>query len=296
MTRVVAAALVCLAVTLSASHAAAESRHSVVWRDATFFRYNPLGLVTAAALEYRLRLYDSDHPLFSQNYVSVAATPMLSPVYARLGGTLELMPLSVLRLGVGYEYISYFGNMGFMQSFDAYDADASDAALDANKEAGEHYGGHGTQLSFSALLQAKVGPIAVRSKAVLGRVDYALRDSDIALFDPLLDILVPVEGWIWTNDLDALYVGDRFVAGLRHSAVDAVYPDVDNSADPNGPIHRLGPLFVLQVAGDGTGVVSNVSAVALLQLYLSHRYRAGQEVTRALPYIGLGVIVEGSLL
>lgn len=296
MFRVLAVAFVCALVFFSSSTVAAQSKHSVVWRDATFFRYNPLGLITSAALEYRLRLYDSDHPLFAQNYVSAAATPVLTPAFTRLGGTVEVMPLSIVRLGVSYEYIKYFSTFGHLQSFEGPSADVSEATRDANEDAGDPYDGYGSQLSFTALLQAKVGPIAVRTKAVVGRLDYTLEDGDTVFFDPFLDILSPQEGWIWTNDLDALYVGNGFIVGLRHSAVDAIYPDMDGAEDPNGPIHRVGPLVVLQIAGDGEGVISNVSAVALLQLYLQHRYRAGQEISRALLYTGIGIIVEGSLL
>ncbi len=271
-----------------------EPRGKLLWSDATFFRYNPLGLITSASLEYQYRLHDSEHPALSTNYLSVAFRPIVTPAFARLGATAEIMPLSLLRLGVGYELIPFFGAFGYLQSFQDAEADMWEDTLDDNADAGENYATFGRQLSFTGLLQAKAGPIAVRSKATLANVTFDLEGDDTVFFDPFLGIALPERGWYVVNDLDALYVGGRLVAGLRHTYIDSFIPDEPD--DPNGPIHRLGPLIVYEIAGDGEGKLQAVKAVGLFQLYLKHRYRAGQEMTRWFPYTGIGIIVEGQLL
>lgn len=294
-------ALVCLPATAqetateTETEAEVESRHSVVWTDTTVFRYNPLGMITAGELEYRLRLYNTSHPLFATNYVSLAATPILTPAFTRLGAKFEVMPLSVLRLGVRYEFIQYFGAFDYFQSFDDPLADVSEDTIEANGEANENYVTNGTQLSFLLLLQAKVGPIAVRTKATLFHNEYDVTEGDTVFYDPFTDIMLPASGWAFTNDLDALYLRERLVAGLRYTTVQTFLPGVETADDPNGPIHRIGPLVVYTVH-EGSGALESIKVLGLFQWHLTHRYRAGQEVTRALPYLGVGAIFAGRLL
>lgn len=276
---------------------AQQGRSSVHWKDANVFRWNPLGLISAGEVEYRLRLYFHDHPALEQNYVSAALTPVLTPAFARLGGRVEVMPLTLLRLGVQYEFIPFFGNFDYLQSFDTPLAPVDDDAIEARGEAGENYSTTATQLSFTGLLQAKVGPIAARTKVVLGRVSADLREGDDYFYDSTLDLILPRDGWLITNELDVLYIGGRLVAGLRHTFLRSMLTLPEGTTDdPNNPVHRLGPLVLYQFAGDGEGALSSVSALGLFQVYLVHRHRAGQDVTRALPYIGVGILLEGRLL
>ena len=89
--------LIALAAPCAASAQQAEPPGSLHWKDTSVFRWNPLGLVTAGELEYRHRLYLSEHPLFERNYVALAATPVLTPPFTRLGARLEVMPLAAAR-------------------------------------------------------------------------------------------------------------------------------------------------------------------------------------------------------
>jgi len=207
------------------------------------------------------------------------------------------MPLSLLRLGVQYEFIPYFGTFDYFQSFEDALAPVDDDSIEANGEDGQNYVTAGTQLSFTGLLQLKVGPIAARTKVLFGRVSYDVREGDAVFYDPFLDLMLPAEGWVVTNDLDVLYIAGDLVAGVRHSFLKSMVPlPAGTTDDPNNPIHRLGPLIVYKFAGDGEGAVTSVSALGLFQLYLVHRHRAGQSTSQAIPYTGVGVIVEGQLL
>ena len=47
--------------------------------------------------------------------------------------------------------------------------------------------------------------------------------------------------------------------------------------------------------GDDEGLLHKVSALGLFQWYLAHRYRAGQASSRLIPYLGVGVIMEGRI-
>ncbi len=283
-------ATLCVSSTASAQK---TSPHALVWKDTSAFRYNPLGIVTAAELEYRLRMYNKTASLF-RNYVSLAATPILSPAYTRLGAKLEVVPLALLSLAVKYEFIQYFGGFDFLQSFPDQTADMSDAAIEANGEAGENYSTSGTQLSFIGLLQAKAGPIAIRTRATLFNVDMDLNEGDTVFYDPLLDNVLPASGWGITNELDLIYIKRALFAGVRHTFTRAFLDEVAN--DTNQAQHRLGPLILYEIfKRPDKSALNSIKLLGLFQWYLSHRYRSGQETTAALPYIGVGAILEGRL-
>lgn len=293
MKRIFASSLVLCAL-LASTPAVAQSRHSIHWKDTTAIRYNPLGLVSAAEVDYRLRMYMSPASIL-YNYVSIAATPMISPAYSRLGGKLEIMPLALMSLAVKYEYINFFGTFDFLQSFPDQTADMSDAALAANGDADQHYATSGTQLSFIGLLQAKVGSVAIRTRATLFQNRYDVRDGDTVLYDPLLDNVLPADGWGITNELDGIYMKRALIAGVRYTYTKAFLDEVPN--DTNQAQHRVGPLVLYEVfRRPPKSALNSIKLLGLFQWYVSHRYRSGQETTIALPYLGVGAILEGRIL
>lgn len=293
MKRLIASAVL-LSLLCCSTAFAQQSRHSIVWKDTSAVRYNPLGLVTAGELEYRLRMYNSGATIF-KNYISLAATPILSPAYTRLGAKLEIVPIALLSLAVKYEFIQYFGGFDFFQSFPDQTANMSDDALAANGDAGENYSTSGTQLSLIGLLQMKVGPIAVRNRVTVFQNHYELNAGDTVMYDPFLDIVLPGDGWAMTNELDVLYIKRALIAGVRHTFVRSFIDEVPD--DPNASVHRLGPLVLYEVFHRPAGhPLSSIKLLGLFQWYLQHRYRAGQESSAALPYMGVGAILEGTIL
>jgi hypothetical protein len=170
----------------------------------------------------------------------------------------------------------------------------SDDTLEANGDAGENYVANGTQLSLIGLLQLKVGPIAVRSRVTVFQNKYDANDGDTVMYDPFLDIALPVDGWGMTNELDMLYVKRALIAGVRHTFTRSFLDDVPN--DPNKAYHRLGPLILYEVFRKRDAALSSIKLLGLFQWYLSHRYRTGQTESQAIPYMGVGAILEGKLL
>jgi hypothetical protein len=276
-----------------------QPKQQLVWSELAVVRANPLGLNFDGTLDYQLRLYQSDSDLFATNYVSLAAKPIVTPAFTRLGARAQIMPLSILKLGVHYEFIQYFGSFDYLQSFEDPTAEWDPDTIEANGEADGNYVTSGTQLSFTGLLQAKVGPIAVRTDFMLARTDYALEGNDDVFYDPYPDIMLAAEGWHWTNDADLLYMNGPLIAGVRHSLVASSLPDIEPEDDPNGPVHRLGPLVLYkfwQNNGEGPNAFDSMRALALVQWYLTHRFRAGQWSSQAIPYMGFGVVFQGRFL
>lgn len=275
--------------------AAVDSPHSVTYRNLVAIRLNPLGLVDALSVDYQYRLYKSDSPLFANNFLGVNVQPVLSPAYFRMGGGIVAQPLSILRLGANYEYINFFGNFDFLQSYPTPAANWSDSAIEEAGEAGLNYSATGKQLTLSALLQMKVGPIAARSNLKLMRFDMDLREGDIVWYDPLLDYLLPANGWGFTNDADLLYITDfDLIAGLRYNVTGASYDE--ELEDPNETTHRIGPLISYTFSSNPGEMVDSFGGFMLINWYLSHRFRTGEDVSQAVPYFAIGVTVTGNLL
>jgi hypothetical protein len=278
---------------------AQQPAQQLVWNELAVIRANPLGLNFDGTLEYQLRLYQSDSDLFATNYVSLAAKPIITPAFTRLGARAEIMPLSILRLGVHYEFIQYFGSYDYLQSFEDPTAEWDPDSIEAGGDADENYTANGTQLTFQGLFQLKFGPIAARTQFKLARTNYALEGNDDVFYDPYTDIMLPADGWYWTNDADLLYIGDPLIAGIRHSVVASSLPGIEPEDDPNGPVHRLGPLILFTFwknASEGPNALESMRVLGLFQWYLSHRYRAGQWSSQAIPYTGIGVVLQGAFL
>ncbi len=280
------------------SLASAESPHDIVWSNTTAVRLNPLGLVVATDVEYRFRLYESESLALKNNFVGVGVQPIISPAWFRGGPFLSIQPASVANFRVGYEPVTYFGGFDQVLSFPDANSEYDDDTLEALGEAGENAATSGSVLYVAALLQAKVGPVAVRNNLRFSKFNVDLPDGDTVYYEQTWDILVPGDGWIFTNDADVLFLTDfGLVAGVRYNVTNALYDDFPNSEDnENGPIHRLGPLISYGVYSNPGGSVDSFSVFTLVNWHLSHRYRTGEKVSQAVPYFALGIKTTGDLL
>lgn len=283
-------------------------KNRLAFHSITALRANPLGLLELLTLSYRSRIHRSEVPALLDNFAGLGFAAELTPAFGRVGPMLEIQPLSVLRLWATYQVAAYFGTFDLFQSFPTPGSDYSDDRLDTlgALEAPEaNYPTTGTQVTFGANLQAKVGPIAVRSGFRLVRPDYDLRDGDQTFYDQFYDLLVLDEGWYFTNDADLLFVTDfGLAAGLRWTASRVFYdgweaptgsPMPDDAAFPTST-HRLGPFLAYNFDKGPPGVFfNNPTAILILNWWLEHPYRTGQEVTQALPYIALGFAFNGDI-
>lgn len=288
-------AVVVLLCTFSTS-SFAETPHNVVWSNTTAARLNPLGLVSATDVEYRFRLYESDSLALANNFIGAGVQPILSPAWFRGGPFISLQPASVANFKAGYEYVSYFGTFDQVLSFPDPSAEHSDDRLEELGEAGENEATSGGVFYVSALLQAKVGPVAIRNALRFNKFNVDLPDGDTVYYEQTWDILVPGNGWIFTNDADVLFLTDfGLVAGVRYNVTNAFYDLADGEENPNGPIHRIGPLISYGFYNNPGGAVDSFSVFTLINWHLTHRYRTGEEVSQAVPYFALGIKTTGDL-
>ncbi len=283
------------------------ARHRVSYEAAAAARYNPLGLFLFGNVSYRERLYRSDSVALLDNHVGIGLAGAVSPAFGRIGVRADVQPLTILRLSATYLFGAYFGTFGNLQSYASPDGDWSDSARDAAEDAPDPdqrpYATHGHQLQLAAQLQLKLGGFVIRDTFVGQWTSYALRPGDVGYYDPVLDTLVPNGGFTLANDLDLLYVfdGTGWMAGARYNWTRPVYTSADWVNDPDGSetydnvIQRIGPLLGYTFEGTGPGF-QRPTLLLLLQWYAVHRFRTGEDVSRAVPYVGVALLTKGDLL
>jgi hypothetical protein len=245
------------------------------------------------------RLYDSKNPALRSNLVGLNLTLLASPALVKTGLELVVQPLSVLSFGLSYEVLGFFGNFDFLQSFPSATSESSDADIKALGAAKLNYPGYGGVLTFSALFQVKFGPIALRSDLHLIRYDMHLRAGDTVFYDPILDILSPKNGLTITDDTDLLYVSNVGLAGgVRYTVTQSFftaqnYAPGEAQVNPNG-IHRLGPFLAYTFFDRESSKRFNAPTLVLVaQWHIVHRYRAGEQVSAALPWLALAFTFKG---
>lgn len=288
------------------------SPHQFRYQNTLVFRLNPIGLIDQAQLGYRYRLFNPednrpDAPLgqrvLQNTYVGIAFAPSMSPAFARPGVLVEVQPLALMRFSALYERQFHYGTFDTIQSYASPNAEFSDEDQDEGGEAGRNYSTSGHSLTLSAMLQMKVGKIAARSNYRAQWTKMDTRNGDPAYYDIMFDVLQPAEGWMHTTDTDLLYyVKDTLILGVRHTWLTVEYPDdafapgeARGPSEDNVPLHRLGPIVVYRL-NDTTGTAFNQPTVfAMANWWLSHRYRTGEEVSQAFPYVLLGFAFNGDL-
>lgn len=256
------------------------------------FRVNPLGLETQNRLVLQKRLFDSTSVLLRDTFVNAAASMKLSPASLKVGPTVEIQPAAVFNLRASYEYTQFLGIMGFLQSYPDPLRDFSDDALDAGED--NAYSTNGHHFMLEPTLQAKVGPIAVRTKFSFEYWNLSLRDGETTFYDPFLDSLLAGKGWVYTNDSDVIYLADRWATGVRFSGVWPQYgadQGITGDTKANNSHMRVGPFGSYALNQDEGTLFNRPTVVASVAWYLKHPSRQG-----ALPFMFVGFAFNSDLM
>ncbi len=291
--------IIVILITLTAT-AMAETRprHRLRYQNFTVFRVNPGGVQNQFELGYRVRLYDREDILFRTGYAGVSFNPTLTPALVRLGVKAEIEPLAVLLLSAKWEWIQYFGVLNHLQSFTDTDSDYSDTSIEAR---GESRAQGGWQLTLSAEVRAKLGPLVVRDRLNMMLSHFELESGHRVWYDPSFDLLTPDQGWSLTNDADLLLflLNKRLIVGVRHNTSHAFYPDGalgKGGVQDNTPLQRLGPLVAWRFFDEPGAIWNRPTLVLLVNWYLEHPNRTGRDTSQALPYMAFGFAFSGDLL
>ena len=279
-------------------------RHKWIYSTLIALRYNPLGATIDFKSGHRMQVIDKDSVLFRESYLLSGLRVFTTPAYTRLGPHIEFQPLALLNLYAGYNFVGYYSTFDLMQSFPTATSDYSDTRLDERGEAGENYPTYGAIADISALLQAKVGPIAVRDNLVFYWANMRLRNGDRVWYDQFMDVAFPAKGWGLTNDADLIYLfpDSGLKLGVRHSMIHVFYDEDDFlPGEPvtkrvNSPHHRVGPAILYTFYDVPSQRFNKPTFVLLTQWFFQHRFRVGQDVHPAIPQITLAFTFQGDLL
>ncbi len=261
-------------------------------------RVNPLGLMLFSRLGHKWRLSSSDSMLFENTYLELGPSVAASPAWARGGVTLTVQPINLFRFRLKSEAIGLFGTFGSTQSWEnglqANNQGWSDSVLNAREDTvGDNYATYGLRSSAEGLLQAKVGPVAVRSTFQTVHQVLQLRDGDQLVYDQVLDVLIPNNGFALNNDADLLGLiqDGRFVAGVRHTWTHT--PAAHDGDTPAYTQQRVGPMFMWSILDDASKAHGQVQLITMAQWWLQHANRTGQDVPQGIPYFVLAVKTSG---
>ena len=219
-------------------------------------------------------------------------TPLLlAPSLFRPGIGVELQPVSVLRLYLGYEPTIYFGAVGSLHSFASPDADYGSSAFQLGgppAPPGALYAAVVHQLAFAATAQFARRWFAIRSTWRGQWVHAGLRDGDTVFYDPFYAVLLPRTGLMLHTETDAVYRSRFGLAAGLHYAL---------TMTPYARVQQLGATVGYTFSAHSRrGAFAAPTLVVLVAWYLEDRYRTGQLVSQAIPMIGLGFNFRGSLL
>lgn len=298
MTRLALTALALLLTTEAAAEEPAATLPSshLYFAQLDVIRYNPLGLESQNRLMFEKRLMDSDSILFSNTFVSGGLSVKLNPAFVKVGPLVELQPIALLHIRGGYEFMQFFGTFDYVQSYaeptdpEGYSDDNRDLHAD------EAYVTNGHHLFVEPTVQAKGGPVAIRSKTAIEYWMMGLEGSDTVWYDATLDTYVPGTGLVLANDSDLLYLAGKLTAGVRFSTVAPKYNDSHFSngkpADFEPMGHsRIGPLVAYTLKEKKGEHAGKGSLLANVGWYLNHPNREG-----ALPYILVGYAFNKDLM
>lgn len=277
-------------------------KHRIVHKNTFAVRYNPLGLLYDGRFSYRFRLYENDSKILRDNFIGVGIAPTASPAFLRIGPYIEFNPVSIFGLWAAIQYVQYFGSFDLLQGFPGAQSTFSDSAIRANTM--NRLPANGWELTIGANLQFKVGPVVVRSLARLVNGNMNLRAGDTVYYDQFYDVLAPNRGWYLTNDVDVLWQGleDKFLAGARYTMTLPFY-DPTRHYDPNSTVgnvdnslHRVGPFFGYTFKVEDGAAFNTPTVFLLVQWWLKNPNRTGQDVSQAIPLMGVGFQMTGDFL
>lgn len=278
---------------------------ALIYSSLTVLRVNPLGLQEQAEIGLQARMWSSDSLLLKDSFAGIYFSPLLTPAFLAPAVTIKVQPLAVLRLEARYAWVKYLGTFNLLQSYPSPAADYSDSALEARGDAA--YDTSGTNLTLTAELRGKVGPVVARTRLAAAYHDMELNAGDRVWYDQYYDLLVSGSGWTLTNDLDVLYQipmdeasGSMLMLGARYTLGVPLYGDADYPAGAvqehdNGPFHRVGPMAVYTFFDEPGAAFNKPSIIAIVNWHLVHRFRTGEDTSAALPYLVIAFAFTGEL-
>lgn len=259
--------------------------------------YNPIGLEYNTKIGYQARQGHSDNILFKDTYLFLGGNVRLNPCYAAVGPMVEWQPIAVFNLRIRADAFRFFGILGMLQSFRSPYDDYSDTLQAQRSAANDLYGTSGWHLGIEPTLQAQVGPIAIQNKLTAERWGIQMRGDDTVFYDAGPDTLIPANSWLLADEVNVVYLGGPLVLGASFRYLTPIYSGEEfrPGEDPKGVDNsnmRIGALAAYTFFDNGYTAFNKPTVFALVGVHLRNRYRTGADVSRVIPYVGVGVAFQ----
>lgn len=260
----------------------APPEQRVYWSSLNLFRLNPLGLESQNRLMYHKRLMQSDSMLFRDTFAAGGLSFKLNPAYLKVGPVVDIQPVALFNLRTGYEFLYYFGSLGYLQSVPLASEPYDDGTRGDDVHKPTAYSTSGHHVFVEPTLQVKVKNVVVRNKFAFEYWNMALNAGDTVFYDATLDTWVPGNGTVMANDTDLLYLNGPLTVGVRLAGVWPGYTDTElgGATDVDNSHMRVGPLVAYTIPRKEGKKYRRPTFLANVAWYVDHRHRMG-----AMPYI-----------
>ncbi|MFE8599785.1 hypothetical protein KYC5002_30215 [Archangium violaceum] len=254
---------------------------------------NPTVAEYKMGISHKQRLGQSEDLLWRDTFLGLGGQVRLNPCYTAVGPTLNWQPIAVFNLKALVDAYGFFGTAGMLQSFRSPLDEYSDAVQRANSESQRTYGTIGWHAMLQPTLQAQVGPVALQNVVTLDYFNMRLRNGDTLWYDAGPDTLLPGRGLMLTEEVNLVYFAGPLTLGATFRYLLPFYdeenfrPGEDVKAANNSNM-RLGALVAYTFQDGGYSSFNHPTAFLTATWHVSHRYRAGQETSQAIPFVGLG--------
>jgi hypothetical protein len=272
--------------------------HRWIWHNLTAVRLNPLGLANRFRTGYEMQLSDRNEPIFEESHASIQLDTEITPAFGYVGTRLEVQPVKILNFWGSYGVVGTFGGFSNTRSFPSAGADHDDDLLDDTRDS-DDYSAAGQKAVASGLFQVGIGGLVMRSNVKAQWMKFNLQGADTVFYDAALDVLVPNDGWVITNDADLLFITDwDLIMGVRHTFTHALYREEHllGADNLNTPHQRVGPAIIYTLFDDEErgSAWDKAQIVFLAQWWAKHRYRTSQ--SPGLPNITIAFVQSGDFM
>jgi hypothetical protein len=160
-----------------------------------------------------------------------------TPALGRLGGWVEVAPVSVLTVRAGLEPAAYFGTFNALKSFGAY----SEPFDNESKDAKERKAGTGMRSYLAPSVQGRAGPVVARVSAEFEH--WRSSAAGPVFYEPTRDTLLASGGaWLLNSASAVMYQRDDCEGGFLSAGVIHHMTRVFDA--PGNQAQRLGVLAI----------------------------------------------------
>lgn len=269
-------------------------RHMLVFNNLSAGRGNPIGLASFVFFGYRYHLFNSESILLKPAFVEFGPQFTLTPDFLEGGLELTVKPLAILTFEARYMLAAHSPLLTDFQSFKTPHADYSPRRRIQRGMGDEGYRTYGGFLRLKTIFEMQLGAFAISNEFEIHRMDVALREGDQYFYSSRWDTVFPNHGWGFANFLNLIvFTKSKFLIGLRY---EVTKPFIKNHWFDNFELHqRLGLLWGYPLIKRQRGWLREVLGLGSVQWWLAHPYRTGREVSQLVPYVIMGISMNGGI-